>query len=264
MAGNETEETMDYKLLLDTAVLAGKLMLASGAEIYRVEDTVERILATSGLKTREAYVTSTGFIVTLDDPKFDSMTVVRRVPSRVIDLNVITIVNTISREFCAGEIDLKTAFHRLKHMDARQYRSWQKELATIGVVTMFTVVFGGSVQDLCAAAAVGGLLVLMERLGRRFSLNAFLQTMLSAAVIAIGAICISSIKPLQVNMDTVIISAIMPIVPGAALTTAIRDILQGDYVSGGAKALEALVKAAAIVLGVGAGMMAMGGLHLWT
>ena len=50
----------DYKLLVDTAVMAGQLMLASGAEVYRVEDTVERILAVSGLKTRQAYVTSTG------------------------------------------------------------------------------------------------------------------------------------------------------------------------------------------------------------
>ena len=57
----------DYKLLLDTAVLAGQLMLRNGAEIYRVEDTIHRILRVSGFKTTEAYVTSTGLIVTLDD-----------------------------------------------------------------------------------------------------------------------------------------------------------------------------------------------------
>ncbi|MDY3919696.1 MAG: threonine/serine exporter family protein [Candidatus Limivivens sp.] len=254
---------MDYKLVLDTAVLAGKLMLSSGAEIYRVEDTVERILEVSGLKTREAYVTSTGFIVTLDDPKFDSMTVVRRVPSRETDLNVITMVNTISREFCAGEIDLKTAFHRLKHLDARQYAEWQKELAAIGVAAMFAVVFGGSIQDVIAAGIDGILLVLLGRLGDRLSLNSFLQTMLSAAAIAVGAICMSRIEAFQVSMDLVIISTIMPIVPGAAITTAIRDTLQGDYVSGGAKGLESFVKAVAIVIGVGLGMMLMGGTRLW-
>ena len=105
----------DYKLLVDTAVMAGQLMLASGAEVYRVEDTVERILAVSGLKTRQAYVTSTGFIVTLDDPSMDSMTVVRRIPSRDTNLNRIMLVNDISREFCDGRIDLETAFRRLKH-----------------------------------------------------------------------------------------------------------------------------------------------------
>ena len=31
---------MNHKLLLDTAVLAGEIMLCSGAETYRVEDTM--------------------------------------------------------------------------------------------------------------------------------------------------------------------------------------------------------------------------------
>ena len=39
------EEKKDYKLYLDTATLAGKLMLQNGAEIYRVEDTIQRMLA---------------------------------------------------------------------------------------------------------------------------------------------------------------------------------------------------------------------------
>ena len=35
------------KLLMDTAVLAGEIMLQSGAETYRVEDTMCHILKTS-------------------------------------------------------------------------------------------------------------------------------------------------------------------------------------------------------------------------
>ena len=68
------EEKKDYKLYLDTATMAGKLMLQNGAEIYRVEDTIRRMLEVSGLKTAEVYVTATGIMVTLDDPKEDSMT----------------------------------------------------------------------------------------------------------------------------------------------------------------------------------------------
>jgi len=93
------EEEKDYKLYLDTATLAGKLMLQNGAEIYRVEDTIQRMLAVSGLRTAEAYVTTTGIMVTLDDPKQDSMTVIKRIPRRGTDLNVVSIVNDISRKF---------------------------------------------------------------------------------------------------------------------------------------------------------------------
>ena len=59
-------------------------------------------------------------------------------------------------------------------------------------------------------------------------------------------------------MDTVIISAIMPLVTGVAITNAIRDTLQGDYLSGGARVLEAFLKAASIALGVGIGMALFG------
>ena len=55
-------------------------------------------------------------------------------------------------------------------------------------------------------------------------------------------------------MDTVIISSIMPMVPGVAITNAIRDTLRGDYISGGARALEAFVTAAAVAIGVGVGI----------
>ena len=59
------------------------------------------------------------------------------------------------------------------------------------------------------------------------------------------------------NMDTVIISGIMTLVPGVAITNAIRDTLRGDYISGGARALEAFVTAAAVAIGAGVGIAAM-------
>lgn len=60
------------------------------------------------------------------------------------------------------------------------------------------------------------------------------------------------------NMDTVIISGIMPLVPGVAITTAIRDTLQGDYLSGCAGILEAFLCAVSVALGVALAMAATG------
>lgn len=253
------ERITDYKLLLDTAVMAGELMLKNGAEIYRVEDTISRILARSGLKIRQAYVTSTGFIVTLDDPKVDSMTVVRRVEKRDTNLNKISMVNTVSRLFCSGEISLQEAFHRLKHMEASLYSRLQKDLCILLVASAFALLLGNSFRDALGAAGAGVLLVLTIRAGEKIGWNPFIQTLISATVIALGAAGLAKIPGAGLHMDMIIIGAIMPILPGAALTTAVRDTLQGDYVAGGAKALEALVKVAAIVVGVGFGISLMGG-----
>ena len=256
------EEEKDYKLYLDTAVLAGKIMLQNGAEIYRVEDTIQRMLAVSGLKTSEAYVTTTGIMVTLDDPALDSMTVIKRIANRETDLNAVSIVNDISRKFCAGQMTLKETFHDLKHLDSHQYTAFQKDLGIVGVSLFFALVFGGTFMDALAAGIDGILIALVLHISKKLELNGFIETMFCSLVLAAGAVLIDKIPFLTITLETVVISAIMPIVPGAAFTTAIRDTLQGDYVAGGAKALEALVKVAAIVVGVGLGMRMTGGIVL--
>ena len=53
---------MDHKLVIDTAVLAGEILLKSGAETYRVEDTMKHILNTGNTETAEALVMLTGIV----------------------------------------------------------------------------------------------------------------------------------------------------------------------------------------------------------
>lgn len=252
------EEIRDYKLLLDTAVLAGQIMLQNGAEIYRVEDTIYRILKMSHFKTAEAYVTPTGLIVTLDDPKTDSMTVVKRIASRETNLHKITVANDISRKFCAGECTLKEAFHQLKHMDSGQYAPCFKYGSTVLAAALFSVMLGGTMKDALGAGCAGACLAAVQYVCRRLELNAFLELLCAAAAVAVSA-CMMVRLGAKADLGLVTIGGIMPIVPGAALTTAVRDTLQGDYVAGGAKALEAFVRASAIAIGVWFGMMIAGG-----
>ena len=69
--------------------------------------------------------------------------------------------------------------------------------------------------------------------------------------------------PIPVHQDAIIIACIMPLVPGVAITNAIRDTLNGDYVSGAARAVEAFIKALSIALGVGVSLMMLGGTLVW-
>ena len=57
-----------YKKLLNMAVLAGSIMISSGAETHRVEDTLHRILGTTHFEHADAFVFTTGMVVTLSDP----------------------------------------------------------------------------------------------------------------------------------------------------------------------------------------------------
>ena len=98
----------------------------------------------------------------------------------------------------------------------------------------FAPLFGGSLREILASAAVGVALALLMTIGKRVRISSFILNMLCSAGIAVAALLLRMCVP-QLNMDTVIISGIMPLVPGVAITNAIRDTLRGDYISGGAR-----------------------------
>lgn len=258
---------MDPKRLMDTAVLAGEIMLRSGAETYRVEDTMEHILKNAGADHIETLALVTGLMATVYGEDLKPITIIKRVPDRSTNLSKIVQVNDISRRFCSGELTLDETYDALGHIEGKQYNTWIYNIATIGVAVGFAMFFGGSWIDVAAAATAGVLLALLTTLGKKFKVNVFILDILSSAGIAFAAVIMKLMFPAE-NMDIVIISSIMPLVPGVAITNAIRDTLQGDYISGGARALEAFLKAAAIALGVGIGMaifqnMFIGGAALW-
>lgn len=245
---------MDYKLLFDTAVFAGELLMKNGAETYRVEDTMYRILKKSNLRTVQVLVMMTGFVATLDDPSMDSLTVVRRISSRGTDLEMIDKVNVISREFCGDQISLEEAFHRMKALWKGTHEN-RKNLAAMAALTGgFAVMFGGSAADVAVAAATGFLTAAVLFCCRKVQLHMFLENMLCSVFLAIVVGAAVTILPGEFSRDLIIVSAIMPLVPGAAITNAVFDALHGDYLSGVARAAEAFVIAAAVALGIGIGM----------
>ena len=244
----------DYKLLIDTAALAGTIMLESGAEIYRVEETINYILKTSGLKTSEAFVVSTGIMISLDDPSIDALTVIRRVNKGATNLNVIAQVNDISRKFYMRIISLEEAFSQLKHLKKSQYPWWLKDICTVFFVAFFAGMYGGDFKDMAATAIVGIFLAAWLHIGKKIALNPLINDLVASIVISVIAFVMVHVG-IGSHIDRIIIGSIMVLVPGAAITNAIRDTLHGDYASGNANILQAFTEAAMIALGVYVGLL---------
>ena len=153
--GKVSKNVMDYKLLLDMAVFAGDILMQNGAETYRVEDTVYRILQKSNLKTVQVLVMMTGFVATLDDPTMDSLTVVRRIQSHGTNLEKIDQVNQISREFCNDELTLEQAFKQMKALWKEKEPPKIRLLAFALLTGGFAVMFGSNWAEAIVAAVVG-------------------------------------------------------------------------------------------------------------
>lgn len=247
---------MDYRALVDMAVLAGEIMLVSGAEVYRIEDTISRILKSSGLKNTEVFVLATGIFATLSDPSIGAITVVKRVKKRATNLNRIYRVNDVSRRFCSGELGLYDADKELKCIaENRQFNYLVKGTGYVVTSAFFTVLFGGGVLDCVASALVGIVLALTVFGASRLPINDFCLNAVASFFIAIAALFLQKTLFHTMNIDAVIISAMMPLVPGVTFTSGIRDTLNGDYSSGNARIIEALVVALAVASGVGMGML---------
>ena len=131
---------MNEKTLLEAVVLAGELMLVSGAEIYRVEDTMNHMLKRSEYEQTETIVYGTGIFVTLSDPNKEPLTRVKRVADRCTSINRICLVNDVSRHFCEGKITVEEALRQLREIQSPktiQYDWLTQGLGYVGVSALF-------------------------------------------------------------------------------------------------------------------------------
>lgn len=245
----------NYRLLMDTAILAGEIMLRNGAETYRVEETVLKMLQNAECKHTQVVALTTSISATISNPDMDALTVVRRINERGINLNKIYLVNNVSRDFCKDKIDLETAFRQLKQIrNVVEYSTVAKRLAIVLIVPLFVVLLGGGFLDILIGLLNGLLFVLISYLCDRVELNAFVREIIVSAFLSACASIVSR-NTGSIDMEVIIIASIMPMVPGVAITNAIRDTLQGDYMSGVARLLEAFAKALSVALGVYVGIM---------
>lgn len=257
-----TEKEMRAQLLLDTAMLAGEIMLCSGAETYRVEDTMHHILKTAeNAEMMEVLVLMTGINATLKCRNAVPITIVKRVGSRGTDLSRVVEVNEISRRYCGRSLTLEEAFSQLKELKEEK-KVIQHPIAIAGACAGFTLMFGGRFTDAVIAAFVGFFLAFCLWIGKKLEFHAFILDVTASVGVAFISIFLKAVIGGGMNMDIVMISAIMPLVPGMAITNAVRDTLQGDYISGAARTLEAFLKASGIALGIGIGIAIFGTIFL--
>ena len=253
---------MNRKLLMETALLAGEILLSSGAETYRVEDTMCHILKTGKLEHIDALALMTGIVVTLNDEDMEQpITMVRSINRRSTNMNNIIKVNEISRQYCAGKISLEEASSQLKCVKEKLYTRTIFNVATALVATGFAMMFGGNLIDVTVTLVLGFWLAFCIMIANIKKINGLLLDIVSCAGISFFTMCAHKFIVPGLNVDIAIVSALMPIVPGVAITNAIRDTLQGDYLSGAARVLEAFLKASTIAIGIGLGM-ALGGMVL--
>ncbi len=242
------------KQILHFAVRAGEIMLQSGAETYRVEDTISRILRSRNFETVETFVIPTCIIATIDSPDIELITNVKRIKNRNVRLDKIMLVNDLSRQYVNDLVSTEDALVRIATIDQMESYSRPTLIIATGIsASFFTLMLGGSLIDFSIALLLGISFGMMKMWLSRRHVVSYLVYFISGFMIGSGVVCASWIIP-GINIDSVVIGSIMPLVPGVAFTNSLRDMMGDELLSGLSRGVEALFIAVSIAAGIGISM----------
>ena len=237
----------------------GKVLLKSGAETSRVEETITRFCQTCGFHDVNVFVTPT--VIIIGDESMDGMTLVCRIRYRSTNLSLVSTVNDFSygvRSWPMSYEDTKSYFKGLL-CAAPPYGKWEVILGSAVASAGFAGMLGGNSHDFVAAFITGGLsMLLLKQLGG-YRPSVFWENALAGA--AIGALAIfCCAMSVQCTRENIIVGALMPFLPGVAFTNGLRDYMAGDLISGNSRIAEALLFAISIALGLAFSLLAW---HHW-
>ena len=243
---------MDYSALLDLVTDLGYRLAISGAETFRVEESVNRILGAYGIAS-EVFAIPNCITVSIETPDGTPMTRMRRVEEHGNDLDSVEKYSNLSRKICAEAPEISVARQWLKETDAARVR-----YGFLGILLGhflgsggFCVLYGGSWVDGLCAGLCGLLVAFVDRFMTDLKANSFFRILCSAFVLAIAAYGLGA-AGVTSRPDSVVIGALMLLVPGLLFTNAMRDIIFGDTNSGTNRVVQVILIALAIALGTGA------------
>ena len=242
---------MDYNQLLNGCGEIGRCMLSSGAEIYRVEDTVRWILS-SYCVNGDVWAIPTQLIVSLTDDAGRSYTRLYRTAPASIDIEAIERFNALSRAICADPPPPE----RLVDM-ARETRAlcrvYSTKLLLLGCLLgafFFTLFFQGRLLEASVAALAGAAAGLCSHELDRIKINFFFKTIASALVLGLVIYGLCALG-LPINTGVTGIGALMVLIPGLIFTNFMSDLITSETLSGVTTFIRAVLTVAALVIGTG-------------
>lgn len=243
---------MDYYLLTDLAAQVGHGLAISGAETFRVEDTIRRILRAYGIEC-EVFAIPNCLTISFEAANGKPLTIMKRIGFHGNDLDAVEQFNALSRRICRETPEVEVAMQWLEETQAacRRYSLPVYYLGHYLGAFGFCFVFGGTLRDSLWAGLLGLIIGLVNGFLNRLEVNPFFRTIAASFFMAAPAYLAASLGWMD-SVDSSIIGALMILVPGLLITNSMRDIIYGDTNSGVVRIVQVFLSAFAIALGTAA------------
>lgn len=232
---------MDLESVLAIAMEIGEGMLVSGAEVSRVEDTVDRICTAYGAKKTDVFSITSSIVTSLETTEGQVITQTKRIRGYKTDFKQLDEFNTLSRYICSelpGEAYIRQEIERIK--SEKVYNLTQRAFISAMIAGAFALFFGGGMFEGMIAFVLGGLVTVLGTYMRNFSSNPMFLNFISAFFVASCAYLCAKIG-FATDYGAVIIGNIMLLVPGVAFVNSLRDMIGGDMMSGILRVCESVL-----------------------
>ena len=179
---------------------------------------------------------------------------IMRIRGSSLNLERINRVNDISRRCVRQPMPCEEIMAELMQVrEVRNYRPMTVTLAGGFIAMCFTPFFGGSLADALAAFPIGMATQFLVQKCEQLQINFIVRIISTSVILTSAALFLHQLGIIR-NTDSVIIGSLMLLVPGLAITNAVRDSIGGDLLAGIIRAIEACLIAVAIALGAGVTM----------
>ncbi len=243
---------METRRVLEIALKAGEILLTSGAEIYRVEDTARRICRCYGVDC-ESFVLPTGIFLSTIGNVPESISFVKRIRGMSVNLHRIELINTFSRHLQERPMAYEEAIQVLETIEKAGSWRLSMRLTASGIAAFaFTLLFAGGFYDGMIAMGISMLIYLVKEKISQIGFFQFFQYFISGLLAGgIGLFAVGVFPPLNLNLYKIIVGALIIQLPGIGITNGVKDALYGDISSSLSRLGEAVFITAAMGTGVG-------------
>ncbi len=240
---------MDYNTLLDMATDLGYELAMHGAETFRVEESISRVLSAYGVES-EVFAIPNYLIVSILTDDGTPVTRMRRIGAHGNDLDSVEKFSGLSRAYCNRTPEPKEGIQWLDMVRAKliRYSLLMEFFGDFIGAGGYAMLFGGGWMDALCGGICGIVVGLVNRILEKHSSNPFFRTIATSFVMALFAYGFGALG-LSQSPDAAAIGALMILVPGLLFTNAMRDIIYGDTNSGINRIVQVVLTAIAIALG---------------
>ena len=174
---------------------------------------------------------------------------------------VLEALNDLSRRCCADPIPLDELRREVAQITAETPKPLLVYLGSALAAGSCALFFGGSMTDGLVAALFGLVICRLQRHFGPQCPNRLVFNLLSALAVGISITLCAFFLP-ELHADKILIGDIMLLIPGLAMTNAVRDTMVGSPISGAMRLIETLLWAGALAMGFMSAFLLMGGIGL--